>query len=142
MDSKSHENWTLSKPALFITIITMVLVFAALVSGYVGMKLGVRSELNAQCCQIPRHRSPIVIAKEKLGLVTFHSQMNQDKWVSEAVFPGVKNGFFLDVGSFDGTFISNSKTLEQKGWTGICVDPFPRNMQDRSLPNFQRNCIQ
>jgi FkbM family methyltransferase len=63
--------------------------------------------------------------------------MGQDKWVSEKVFPGVKNGFFLDVGSGDGTFMSNTKALEQKGWTGICVDPFPRNMQDRSCQIFK-----
>ena len=63
--------------------------------------------------------------------------MGQDKWVSETVFPGVKNGFFLDVGSGDGTYMSNTKALEQKGWTGICIDPFPRNMQDRSCQIFK-----
>src|SRR5215510_6518629 len=79
----------------------------------------------------------VVSAKEIQGLATFYSQMNQDKWVSEEVFPGVTNGFFLDVGSGDGTFMSNTKALEQKGWTGICIDPFPRNMQDRSCQIFQ-----
>jgi FkbM family methyltransferase len=49
----------------------------------------------------------------------------------------VKNGFFLDVGSGDGTYISNTKALEQKGWTGICIDPFPRNMQDRTCQIFK-----
>ena len=49
----------------------------------------------------------------------------------------MKNGFFLDVGSGDGTIISNTKALEQKGWTGICIDPFPRNMQDRSCQIFK-----
>jgi FkbM family methyltransferase len=86
---------------------------------------------------MPLSQSLIVSAKEKLGLATFYSQMGQDKWVSEVVFPGVKNGFFLDVGSGDGTFMSNTKALEQKGWTGICVDPFPRNMQDRSCQIFK-----
>jgi FkbM family methyltransferase len=79
----------------------------------------------------------VVSAKEIQGLATFYSQMGQDKWVSEEVFPGVKNGFFLDVGSGDGTFMSNTKALEQKGWTGICIDPFPRNMQDRSCQIFK-----
>jgi FkbM family methyltransferase len=77
----------------------------------------------------------VVSAQE--GVATFYSQMGQDRWVSEVVFPGVKNGFFLDVGSGDGTFMSNTKALEQKGWTGICVDPFPRNMQDRSCQIFK-----
>jgi hypothetical protein len=79
----------------------------------------------------------VVSAQEIQGVATFYSQMGQDKWVSEEVFPGVKNGFFLDVGSGDGTFISNTKALEQKGWTGICIDPFPRNMQDRSCQIFK-----
>jgi FkbM family methyltransferase len=57
--------------------------------------------------------------------------------VLKAVFPDVKNGFFIDVGSADGTINSNTKALEQKGWTGICIDPFPRNMQDRTCQMFK-----
>jgi FkbM family methyltransferase len=52
--------------------------------------------------------------------------------VLETIFPGVRNGFFLDVGSGDGTIGSNTKALEEHGWTGVCVDPFPRNMQART----------
>jgi hypothetical protein len=105
---------TLSKAAL--SMIAVLLVAVALGSGYVGVKLWVRYQLNAECCQIPLSRRLVVSAKEKVGLATFYSQMGQDKWVSEAVFPSVKNGFFLDVGSGDGTLISNTKALEQKGW--------------------------
>src|SRR4030095_2928389 len=101
-----------------------------LVSGVVGAKLGSRYQLYAQCCQLSPYQSLVVGAKEALGL-RFYSQMSQDKWVSEKVFPGVKNGFFLDVGSGDGTRMSNTKALEEKGWTGICIDAFPRNMKDR-----------
>ena len=120
-----------------IAVIAVLLVAVALGSGYVGLKLGVRSQKNAECCQLPLARSLVVSAKEKLGLATFYSQMGQDRWVSEKVFPGVKNGFFLDVGSGDGTIMSNTKALEQKGWTGICIDPFPQNMQDRSCQIFK-----
>ena len=117
--------------------IAVLLVAVALGSGYVGLKLGVRYQLDASCCQLPLSRSLVVSAKEFLGSAKFYSQLGEDKWVSEAIFPGVKNGFFLDVGSADGTFNSNSKALEQKGWTGICVDPFPTNMQDRSCQMFK-----
>src|SRR5262245_10888680 len=120
-----------------VLMIIVVLLGAVALAGYVGLKLGVRSQIDAECCQLPLSRSLIVRAKEKLGSVTFYSQMGQDKWVSEKVFPDVKNGFFLDVGSGDGTFISNTKALEQKGWTGICVDAFPRNMQDRTCQIFK-----
>ena len=115
----------------------MFFLVVALGSGFVGVKFGMRYMHNALCCQIPTKRGIIVAAKETLGLVTFPSQIGQDKWVSEAIFPGVKNGFFLDVGSGDGTILSNTKALEQKGWTGICIDPFPKHMQDRTCRVFK-----
>jgi FkbM family methyltransferase len=124
----------LSRAAL--STIAMLLVAVAL-SGFVGVKLGKKIERNKLCCQIPDPRRTVVSAKEMLRLATFYSQIGQDKWVLEAVFPGVKNGFFLDVGSADGTITSNTKALEQKGWTGICIDPFPTNMQDRTCRMFK-----
>jgi FkbM family methyltransferase len=126
----------LSKAAGLI-ILAVLLVAVATGSGFVGAALWAQYQFNSSCCQMPLSQSLIVSAKEILGLATFYSQMGQDKWVSEKVFPSVKNGFFLDVGSGDGTFMSNTKALEQKGWTGICVDPFPRNMQDRTCQIFK-----
>ena len=113
----------LSKAAL--SIIGVLFVAVALVSGYVGTQVGASQKVNVFCCQLSPFRSLVVSAKEILGLA------------SETIFPGVKNGFFLDVGSGDGTFNSNTKALEQKGWTGICVDPFPINMQDRRCQIFK-----
>ena len=46
--------------------------------------------------------------------------------------PASPNGFFLDVGSGHGTIGSNTKALEELGWTGICVDPFPTHMEGRT----------
>jgi FkbM family methyltransferase len=40
-------------------------------------------------------------------------------------------GFFLEIGAWDGIHISNSYHLEQLGWDGVCVDPFPKNFQRR-----------
>jgi len=126
----------LSKTALLLMIMGL-LIAVALGAGYVGWKLGSDYQINASCCQLSRVQSLVVSAKERLGLATFYSQIGQDKWVSEAIFPGVENGFFLDVGSGDGTFNSNTKALEQKGWTGVCIDPFPINMQDRRCQIFK-----
>ena len=123
----------LSKAALIV-----VLFFAVtLSSGYVGLQLGRQYQINEECCQLSLSRSLLVSAKETLGLVKFYSEFGQDKWVSEKIFPGLKNGFFLDVGSADGTLNSNTKALEHKGWTGICIDPFPTNMQDRTCQMFK-----
>jgi FkbM family methyltransferase len=112
--------------------VAVLVVAVAFGSGFVGLKVGREYERNRLCCQTPRWRNIRVALLETLGLVTFPSQIGQDKWVSETVFPDIANGFFLDVGSGDGTVGSNSKALERKGWTGICVDPFPKNMQDRT----------
>src|SRR5262245_19120902 len=83
----------LSKAA--VLIIPLLLVAAPLAS-YVGLKFRARYQIDTECCQLPLSRSLVVNTKEKLGLVTFYSQMHQDKWVSEEVFPDVKNGFFLE----------------------------------------------
>lgn len=120
-----------------VSILALVIVCVALGSGYFGVALGRRYQINSLCCQIPRARRIVVSLKEMLGLVTFPSQRGQDKWVSEAVFPGVTDGFFLDVGSGDGINSSNTVALERKGWTGICVDPFPTNMQGRTCQMFK-----
>ena len=110
----------------------ILLVAVAAGSGFAGAKIGRQYEHNRWCCQTPRGRNIWLAFKETLGLVTFPSQIGQDKWVLEAVFPDVEDGFFLDVGSADGTLHSNTKALERKGWRGICIDPFPTHMEDRT----------
>jgi FkbM family methyltransferase len=114
-----------------------LLVAVAFGSGLAGAQLGKQYERNRACCQVPLGRNILLTVKESLGIVKFPSQIGQDKWVSETVFPGLTTGFFVDVGSADGTELSNTKALEEKGWTGICIDPFPRNMQDRTCQMFK-----
>lgn len=44
-------------------------------------------------------------------------------------FPGT----FLEIGCWDGELISQTAYLErEKGWTGLCVDPFPVHFEHRS----------
>ena len=111
--------------------IAMLLVAVALGSGFAGVKLGQHYERNRACCRMPTGQNIPLAVRETLGLVTFSSQIGQDRWVLGTIFPDVVNGFFLDVGSGDGTLHSNTKALEQRGWTGICIDPFPSHMEDR-----------
>jgi hypothetical protein len=108
----------------------------ALLVGYAGVSLGRRYERNWQCCQIPIGRRIIVSVEDVLGFDTFPSGTGQDKWVIDTVFPGINNGFFVDVGSADGKIDSNTYALERKGWTGVCIDPFPHNMQARTCQVF------
>ena len=132
MAPRSHKSRSLSKAARSMIAVLLVLVAVALGSAFIGAKLMVKYQINAACCNLSPQRSVFVSVKEKLGLARFYSQMGQDKWVSEAVFPGVRDGFFVDVGSGEGTFMSNTKALEEKGWRGICIDAFPRRMENRT----------
>jgi FkbM family methyltransferase len=92
---------------------------------------------NRRCCQLPVLRNLGVTFNETVGRARYTGEIGQDKWVLERVFPDVTNGFFVDVGSGHGTIGSNSATLEQRGWTGICVDPFPIYMDGRTCKVFK-----
>ena len=120
-------------------LVAVTLGFVALGLAVVGPGSRLRAEytLNRSCCALPRHVALFLGAKELLGLVSFPSQIGQDKWVSEGVFPGVTDGYFVDVGSADGEVDSNTYALERKGWKGICIDPFPSNMEKRTCQMFR-----
>jgi len=55
----------------------------------------------------------------------YRGQLLQDEWIAEQVFPGLTDGYFLDVGAYDGKSISNTLELEKVGWNGICIEPSP-----------------
>lgn len=39
------------------------------------------------------------------------------------------DGFFIDIGAFDGIHLSNSYSFELEGWDGICVEAHPEYFQ-------------
>jgi FkbM family methyltransferase len=56
----------------------------------------------------------------------YYSQSNQDKWVVE-FYNSKKNGYFVDLGAYDGIQTSNTFYLEKNlNWGGICVEANPR----------------
>jgi hypothetical protein len=75
--------------------------------------------------------------KQFVGLQKFYSQIGQDIWIIGKVYPDVDHGYFVDIGSADAEIMSNSKALEEIGWDGICVDPFPTNWKDRKCQLFR-----
>ena len=87
---------------------------------------------NRECCDFSLAQALSLTFREAMGGPTYPSEIGQDKWVIVKMFPGVTDGFFLDVGSGHGTIGSNTKALEELGWTGICVDPFPTHMEGRT----------
>jgi hypothetical protein len=118
-------------------IVVVAALTAAAVAVVYGTQFAERFEANRACCQIPTVRNVTVTAREVLGRVTYHSQIGQDKWVLETMFPGLRNGYFVDLGSGHGTIGSNTKALEEAGWTGICIDPFPVHMEGRTCRVFK-----
>lgn len=89
-------------------------------------------QANLACCDLSFARAATLTAREAFGSFTSYSEIGQDKWVLWKMFPDTTNGYFLDVGSGHGTIGSNTKSLEERGWTGICVDPFPTHMEGRT----------
>jgi hypothetical protein len=62
-----------------------------------------------------------------------YSQLGQDTWVLSQ-FPmrdATEKLFYLEIGAHDGTALSNTRLLEEHGWSGLSVDPFPTNWADR-----------
>lgn len=104
----------------------------ALASVSVGILIGRHYQMNALCCVVPRYRNFALSVRQLLGRTHFYSEIGQDLWVLETALPGVRHGYFLDVGSGDGTVVSNSKALEERGWKGLCIDPFPTQMEGRT----------
>ena len=116
-------------------LIVVVLVVAALIvmaRSPRGVEALEQFAVNRECCDFNLIQALRMTAREAIAGVTYPSEIGQDKWVIGKMFPGVTNGFFLDVGSGHGTIGSNTKALEELGWTGICVDPFPTHMEGRT----------
>ena len=55
----------------------------------------------------------------------FHGQLKQDRLVLE-LLDFKLDGYFVEVGAWHPTNISNTFILESKfGWQGLCIDPYP-----------------
>jgi FkbM family methyltransferase len=69
----------------------------------------------------------------------YYSQIGQDIWVIERLYPGKSSGYFVDVGAYDGIEFSNTYALENEhGWRGICVEADPLNFRKLSQ---NRGCV-
>jgi FkbM family methyltransferase len=52
----------------------------------------------------------------------YQAQHGEDRWL-EGLFPGKRDGVFVEVGAYDGVVLSNSYYFEGLGWTGVLVEP-------------------
>ena len=70
------------------------------------------------------------------------SQFGQDINVIENIYKHKENGYFVEVGAYDGLYMSNTYLLEYKyKWKGICVEcnPIHFNNLIQNRPNCN-NC--
>ena len=69
----------------------------------------------------------------------YKSQFGQDRHVIENIYQNKENGYFLEVGAYDGLSMSNTFLLEKKyNWKGICIECNP--MYFEMLQNNRPNC--
>jgi FkbM family methyltransferase len=116
-----------------VVIILVAAAIAVMAGSPRGIEIRKQYEANRVCCDLSLMQALRLTWQEAIGGgPSYPSEIGQDKWVLAKIFPGVTNGYFLDVGSGHGTIGSNTKALEERGWTGICVDPFPTHMEGRT----------
>ena len=71
-----------------------------------------------------------------------YSQLGQDKDVLQ-FYKYKKNGYFVEIGAYDGVEISNTYLLETKySWKGICVEPMPAEFAKLQLNRARSICEQ
>jgi FkbM family methyltransferase len=50
--------------------------------------------------------------------------LHNDRWIVESVFPGLRDGYFVEAGACGGKHQSATYVLETElGWDGVCVEP-------------------
>lgn len=54
-----------------------------------------------------------------------YAQYNQDVIIRRVFFPTKTDGYFVDVGANDPTYLSNTLLFEEFGWRGLAIDPLP-----------------
>jgi FkbM family methyltransferase len=76
----------------------------------------------------------------------YYNETNNDRWIAEYIFPGKRDGYFLEAGAANGKECSSCYVLEQEfGWTGICVEPsdyfFDRLVSNRPNSICEQICL-
>jgi FkbM family methyltransferase len=118
---------------LVVIVVMSVAAIGVMARSPRGMEIRKQYDTNRACCDLSVIQAVSLTWQEAIGGgPSYPSEIGQDKWLLVKMFPGVRDGVFLDVGSGHGTIGSNTKTAEELGWTGICVDPFPVHMEGRT----------
>ncbi len=61
---------------------------------------------------------------DQMPMYEYRNETLNDRWIVEQVFPGVRQGYFVEVGAANGKAASSCYVLETElGWRGICIEP-------------------
>jgi len=123
---------------------TRVAIFSACIAGVtlsafsLGVWVGGTYERYRFVYTAPRWEAIRGALGKLVGREASYGQFQQDLWVAHGVAPGKRDGYYVDVGSGDGVKISNTKLLDELGWKGVCIDPFPKHMETRTCQVFRQ----
>lgn len=67
-----------------------------------------------------------------------YSQIGQDKKVYD-FYNGKKDGYYVEIGAYDGIALSNTYAFEKLGWKGICAEPLQSRFQQLII-NRKAHC--
>jgi len=126
------------RPSVRRAILVVELLGSILLAFYLGARFGMIYKFQQMAYELPRGENASASLKRLLFLQPSYGEFGQDLWVALAVAHGKQNGYYVDVGSGDGVIQSNTKLLDRMGWQGVCIDPFPTNMQTRTCQMIQQ----
>jgi FkbM family methyltransferase len=121
---------------LRIAIGSILVVGLGLGSAYLGARVGMTYKVVHLLFELSPADSVSAALKQVFHLQKWYAAGQQDMWVALAVKPGKRDGYYVDVGSADGVVHSNTYVFDRLGWKGVCIDPFPTNMQTRTCQMF------
>ena len=68
----------------------------------------------------------------------FYGQHGEDKYIA-SLFPDNYTGICIEVGAYDGIFLSNTQHFEQKGWRALCIEPIQSAYE--ACQKVRKECI-
>jgi FkbM family methyltransferase len=96
-----------------------------------------RSALRRSIRGVRRSRAPQGARAEGESMQYRH-ELENDRWIVECIFPGLRNGFFVEAGATNGVNGSATYILETElAWSGLCIEPIPWQFNQISR---HRNC--
>jgi len=120
----------------------IVLALGALVTvGAFGVLVGIKVKTYQLLFELKEREAMIAAIKQVLGLQRTLCRKATGSLDRLSVLPGKRDGYYVDVGSGDGVFVSNTKLLDDMGWKGVVSIRFHEYVQP-DVPNVPPACFQ